>query len=147
MKIVTSIELEPNFGHWLAGFIDGEGCFSIYKVGSTYSPRFEMHLRDDDSPIVLEIYEKLGELGRISYSRSTNSSKPQIRWHIHSKFDCLHLVSILDKFSLRAKKLRDYNVWREAVLTWNRLERTGSQELKPFYEHLQEIRQYREHDT
>lgn len=26
-------DVPPHFGHWLAGFIDGEGCFGIRKSG------------------------------------------------------------------------------------------------------------------
>jgi hypothetical protein len=42
--------------------------------------------------------------------------RPGAWQQVSSKGDCLTLVGILDRFPLRAKKRRDYAIWREAVM-------------------------------
>lgn len=37
---------------------------------------------------------------------------------LSSKEECENLVALLDAYPMRAKKRRDYEVWREAVLYW-----------------------------
>jgi hypothetical protein len=52
--------IDPGFGHWFAGFVDGEGCFLITRVGKSYRCIFSLHLRGDDRPILEEIHRNLG---------------------------------------------------------------------------------------
>lgn len=47
------------------------------------------------------------------------TSNPQAIFSCYSKSDCLKLVALFDQHPLRAKKARDYAVWREAVLLLN----------------------------
>lgn len=108
------------FLHWLAGFIDGEGCFSINGSATgrrAYSCSFDLGLREDDSAILDEMVRRLG-IGKVYY-RVTGRSQCRIAtWTLRNKRDCLMLVEILDEHPLRAKKARDYAIWREAVLEW-----------------------------
>lgn len=117
-------ELEADgFGHWLAGFIDGEGCFIIRISGpgcrSKQRPMncaFALQLRIDDLTILEECMSRTG-LGRIiTFDRK--ASNPGARWIVDKKADCLAFTRLLDEFPLRAKKARDYAIWREAVLHW-----------------------------
>lgn len=53
------IDVDDSFGHWLAGFIAGEGCFRVHKEkeGGYYACHFTLKLQDGDSAILHEIIE------------------------------------------------------------------------------------------
>lgn len=113
--------MEDGFGHWLAGFIDGEGCFSIVRLKREgricWALRFTLKLRADDRPILDECQRRAGGLGTIRETRP-KGHHPQAMWVIESRDGCLALAEILDRFPLRAKKARDYAIWREALDEW-----------------------------
>lgn len=121
--------MDDGFGHWLAGFIDGEGCFVIvrrnaHRESSTYTPQFRISVRDDDAAIIEEIRERTG-IGRVHYGRARKSEhnrQGQAQWVVDRRADVLALVELLDRYPLRAKKKRDYAIWREAAVTWYRRE-------------------------
>lgn len=122
------MDMDPEFGHWLAGFIDGEGCFTIgrYKdvrCGSVgYNCRMALAVREDDRPLLEEIQRCVG-FGylrrRVPTRRMVPNAKPTVQWGVQTKNGCLTLVELLDVYPLRSKKARDYAVWREAVLAWH----------------------------
>ncbi len=108
------------FGHWLAGFIAGEGCFRIHKEkgGSYYACHFTLKLRDDERPVLEEIVERTG-IGHLKEDATrSGNSRPCLVWVVQSKAECAKLVAYLDHFPLRARKRRDYEVWRDAVRFW-----------------------------
>jgi hypothetical protein len=110
---------------WFAGFIDGEGTFVISKAninfgnGVTYTPIFRLHLRADDSEI-LKFLTDVFHIGYINYhsdrSDSVRNRKPLVALSIQSESHCLKLIEILDSHPLRAKKKKDYEIWKNAVL-------------------------------
>ena len=112
--------VDTGFGYWLAGFIDGEGCFVIREQKGEYRPAFQLRLRDDDLPVLHYIRHRLGvgdiygERGRPD--RAGYVSRPKALFWIQSKATCMRLVEVLDRAPLRSKKARDYAIWREAVL-------------------------------
>lgn len=114
--------MDIGFGYWLAGFIDGEGSFNcaIYpsKSGASLvvTPSFTLGLRADEKPILEEIHQVLG-FGRLYYTKQyPGTQSPKWQWQCSSKSDCQALVSTLDEYPLRAKKSRDFDVWREIVM-------------------------------
>jgi hypothetical protein len=114
-----------NFNDWLAGFIDGEGHFDIRPVkGRTaYFCRFVLTVRADERGILKEIVDHTG-IGIVSPAHhGKNGSNPQLTWTAFNKTDCRALVELLDSHPLRAKKKRDYELWREAVLEWSKQKR------------------------
>lgn len=117
--------VEPALGHWIAGFIDGEGCFRVHseRRGSYYAAHFALKQRDDDASLLAFIADRTG-IGRVKDdgSRSGNS-KPCAVWVVESKIDAQRLVCLIDKFPLRSRKARDYEVWRRAVMVWTHMER------------------------
>ena len=110
------------FFDWLAGFIDGEGCFTIPDRQGHHAPRFTLVVRDDDQPILEEIVARTG-IGRLYRIAASGTSNPQAAWHVESKQGVAQLVRILDAHPLRARKARDYAIWREAVSEWHTFNR------------------------
>jgi len=113
----------PDFLNWFAGFVDGEGCFSIHKKDvngyESYDAQFSISLRADDRPILEEIHRAL-QIGTLSKKTAhrTGDDNPKARYSISSKFDCLRLVEILRAAPLRAKKALDFEIWVEGLNSW-----------------------------
>lgn len=137
--------IDSTFLDWFAGFIDGEGCFVVTSQAHTkhYYTYFALKLRDDDLGILLEIQERLG-IGTITRDRQEGTgSNPCAKWSVGSIHECLKLVEILDKHSLRAKKRIDYEIWREVVLENQKLPETRNlARMKYFKERLSLVKQY-----
>jgi LAGLIDADG endonuclease len=112
------------FFHWLAGFIDGEGCFFIgqrpeLEYRSAVFCSFIIGLRGDDRPILVEIQKRTG-IGTLSqHRRNSVNGKVVVEWRVTKKDDCKVLVDLLDQFPLRSKKARDFEIWAEAVYLWH----------------------------
>jgi hypothetical protein len=147
--ILPSVEhIDPSFAHWLAGFVDGEGCFTIAYDPPGYSCWVSIQLRRDDEPVLQEIRDQTG-VGAIRRRGSRGSHNPQSTWAVASKKDCLLLVALFDKFPLRAKKRRDYLIWREAVIHWCRVsgryegdKRRDWQKMAEYKESLAAVRRF-----
>jgi hypothetical protein len=111
------------FGHWFAGFADGEGSFDIHSVasGAAYICRFIIGLRSDDRAVLDEIAARTG-LGSIyavpPRESQWHSARAQVTWTVARKAEVLRLVAIFDRYPLRAKKARDFATWRLAVFAW-----------------------------
>jgi DNA modification methylase len=111
------------FEAWLAGFIAGEGCFRVqaHKNNRYYTCQFSIHLRQDDTPILMACQKRVG--GRIVFHDARENkqgvkSAPDVRWLIETRDDCLMLAGILDRVPLFAKKAKDYALWRRALDLW-----------------------------
>lgn len=110
--------------HYVVGFIDGEGSFSIsigkhktLKRGFEVRPEFEIELRKDDQEILERILMTIG-IGRIydcSYERY--GWFPHAKYKITSVWDMKeYLFPFLDRHPLQAKKRKSYVIFREIVL-------------------------------
>lgn len=122
------------FFDWLAGFIDGEGCFVLRRTGPRIYPQLTIEVRIDDSEILYEIVNRTG-CGAVTF-RTRPRGNPQARWMVSNLPEAVQMVGILDAHPLRAKKRRDYDLWREVVLAKNQAER--GQEDRPYLLGLQE---------
>ena len=114
--------MDKNFLNWLAGFIDGEGYFGIVKqkkqrgaLGYYYVPQFMIKLRHDDMYILKEIYKVIG-IGKVFEMNYQPPLNKQVKFQITSCPQSLKLIEILDEYPLRAKKKRDYEIWKKAVI-------------------------------
>jgi hypothetical protein len=61
--LLHASRMDAAFGNWLAGFIDGEGSFTIQSARADmpqFYTRFQIRLRADDRPILEEIRAQLG---------------------------------------------------------------------------------------
>lgn len=117
--------MDDAFGHWLAGFVDGEGHFGMSRRGpngTCYTCHFALVVRADDSKIIDEIHRSLG-VGRVYRYKfirryDTHANNPRCELHVTKKAEVRKLVDVFDRYPLRAKKSRDYRIWREAVVLW-----------------------------
>ncbi len=116
---------DEHFGHWFAGFADGEGSFVITRRGANgtgYGCSFIIIVRADDRPILEEIRDRfqIGLIHAIKPSRVTSGhhSRAGAGLYITRKEDVLRLVAVFDRYPLRAKKRNDYQIWRDAVMLW-----------------------------
>jgi hypothetical protein len=110
--------------HYVAGFIDGEGSFSIsigkhktLRRGFEVRPEFEIELRADDREILERILITIGcgSIYDCSYER--------YGWYPHVKYKVTSikkmrdiLFPFLDQYPLQAKKAKSYKLFREIVL-------------------------------
>jgi len=108
---------DAGFAYWLAGLIDGEGCFTIKAhTRGTHAPSFAIKLRADDIAVLEHARRTLGA-GTVTIERRAEGND-MARWVVGDKVGCQRLVDLLDKYPLRAKKRIDYWTWREAVCEW-----------------------------
>lgn len=114
------IRIPDSLGYYLAGLTDGEGCFSISPGRvAAYSCAFIVHMRADDRPLLEWLREETG-LGGICTGRRTQvgGDQPSVRWTVSRRCDCLALVAIFERYPLRSKKARDFDLWARAVHAW-----------------------------
>jgi len=117
--------LPPELGHFFAGLCAGEACFAIcWASGSRQRFRcdFVIRMREDEEPMLRELQRRIG-VGTLRRHRARGRSHPIVQWRAGSAADCRRLVEIFDRFPLRSRKQRDYEIWREAVLELSRPER------------------------
>lgn len=115
---------DPLTDAWFSGFADGEATFLLNlnlrpRWGRpTIAPRFTLNLRADDVGVLRQLQAAFG--GNVNLDpRPGGNSQPRYFWHVSSKAGMLALVHYFDRFPLRAKKSRDYAIWREAVLLYS----------------------------
>jgi LAGLIDADG endonuclease len=110
--------------HYVVGFIDGEGSFSVsigkhktLKRGFEVRPEFEIEVRKDDQDILERVLITIGA-GRIydlSYERY--GWYPHAKYKITSIWDMKeYLFPFLDAYPPQAKKGKSYRLFREIVL-------------------------------
>jgi site-specific DNA-methyltransferase (adenine-specific) len=140
---VESPKLDAGIAHWLAGFADGEGCFTTRKSGAGYVCEFIIHVRADDAPVLRAIQEATG-IGHIDGPRArADGTSPMVRWIVRRQADCAMLVQIFREFPLRAKKARDFEVWASAVDEWIKHEPgTSWEDLRSHADMLSAVKQF-----
>jgi len=109
------------FGAYLAGLTDGEGCFSIARNGpNAYKTEFIIHLRADDRPL-LDWLRTTSGLGNVYIGRRNKqgTDQPSFRWAVTRRTECLELVALFEQYPLRSKKARDFRLWAQAVRAWH----------------------------
>jgi hypothetical protein len=111
--------LDDAFGHWLAGFMAGEGHFFIRDANRCgYTCGLCIKVRDDDLAVIEEIRDRLG-IGRI-YRGAPEKGNPYVEWHVATRRGCALMLAFFDRYDLRAKKGGDFFIWRAAVQEWLR---------------------------
>lgn len=145
--------MEESFGHWLAGFTDGEGYFTISRAtsrnGNPHNKtwptcHYGISLRMDDYEILCMIRDTLG-FGRL-YTRSGNKSrpneKPSAKFVVHRIGDCGRLVELFTRYPLLAKKRAQFAVWADAVREMTRGRERDDAFIDACRAQLADLRQY-----
>jgi hypothetical protein len=122
-------------GDYIAGFVDGEGCFAlkfrrevkhgrgkrsgIKPIYFYWDIEFAIMLREDDKGILEKIKDTLG---------CGNLTKPNkrgmVRYAVNRISDLSDkIVPFFEKYQLRAKKKFDFELWKEAVKIFKRNQR------------------------
>lgn len=105
------------FGSWLAGFVAGEGCFSLglQKLSGTPTAAFSIRLRSDDKPALLDIQRFLG-VGRVDDLRPDARCHPCSTYVVTKIPDLATVVApLFEAYPLHAKKADDFTAWKQAV--------------------------------
>ena len=111
------------FGHWLSGFVDGEGCFfiSVPKCSKTgkWRPRvqFIITLRADDFPVVARIRSFL-QCGRayVTHKRSVRNPNSVAVYYAAATADLVgRIIPHFEAHPLQSKKQRDFLVFKAAL--------------------------------
>ena len=115
-------------GDYVAGFIDGEGCFFLTYRKETkhtrpgnpiyyrWSVGFAMTLREDDVEILKQIRNTL-ECGNVYFLNTKDSrAGKQAYFGVQNTDDAYNKVlPFFRKFPLRAKKRYDFELWSKAL--------------------------------
>lgn len=139
---MSSLDIDPSFGHWFAGFTDGEGCFLIQKKRNGYVCRFSITLRADDRKTLEHIQQEL-EVGSIYDIQPKNlrNPNPTCLFQTYSKGAALVVRDLFLIYPLRAKKVHDFQSWSQAVDAWLDLDWIAMADAK---KQLEANRKYRE---
>jgi len=113
-------------GDYVAGFVDGEGCFYLtYRSEIRYerpgkpkyfrwTPYFAINLRQDDKEILEKIRNTLS-CGNIYLLNRRDGEK--LAQFIIQNMDDLYskILPFFEKYTLRAKKRHDFELWKKAL--------------------------------
>lgn len=138
-------KLDP---HYVAGFIDGEGSFSVsvgkhktLQRGLEVRPEFEIEVRADDRVILERILITIG-CGRIydlSYERY--GWYPHVKYKITNNKDLMRfLFPFLDNYPLQAKKREVYERFKSIVFMMCRKEHLNNKGFAKIIKLREEIR-------
>jgi len=122
-------------GDYIAGFVDGEGCFALnfrrdirHERGKRsgvkpiyfyWDIQFAIVLREDDKEILEKIRDTL-ECGKVTGP----NKKGQVRFQATEINDLSKkIVPFFEKYQLHAKKKFDFQLWKEAVEIFKRNQR------------------------
>lgn len=128
----TNINVPPDKGHYIAGFVDGEGSFYISarrRKDYTSQWRFELHFNVSNTDItVLQICKKYLGCGQIRQSRSGFYTLEVEKRKSLKNF----IIPFFRKFGfLSNKKKKEFQIFRQAFnLLENKIE--TQQDLKKF---------------
>lgn len=135
--------------HYVAGFIDGEGCFAI-SIGkhTTLKSRveikleFEIELRADDRPILERIRETLdcGNIYHLGYERY--GWRPHAKYKVQKLSDFQEkLIPFFCKYPLQAKKKESFKIFCKAVNLVAKKRHLSSDGIRIFRELQKQMRQ------
>lgn len=122
-RLGLDLEIPDDFGHWLAGFTDGEASFVVTIHNRPDGRRnlrmpFQITLRADDEAVLRKIKDTLGigRLFRLKASPGDLSPHPSVRYNVKRIADLYHIiVPLFEKYPLQSKKANDFALWKEIV--------------------------------
>lgn len=125
----TGSGLEPDWGSYLSGYFTAEGCFGIYSSGGL-KPKAQLRVRHDDRPLVDELRRRVGAGRLYDADRPASEGSPCVSWTVCSREDLDRLAHVFDKHPPRGRKLREYEIWREAVAEYAKGQRPAARQAR-----------------
>jgi hypothetical protein len=122
-----------SFLGYISGFVCAEGCFGM----SGTRPRFSIHLRQDDEPL-LRLLAAETRLGKVTRHHPAAPLNPSATWTITAISELVALRDLLWDAGLTGRKLREFDVWASAVDELERGRRVGE---RPRRQRLERARQ------
>jgi hypothetical protein len=107
-------DVPKQFLQWFVGFVDAEGCFSIYpnRNGTSVSFEFRINLHIDDIGVLKKI-AKILDVGVVRINKDRNSAVFSVK-----KFNDIVrvILPIFQEFPLQTTKYLDFTCFSEAIL-------------------------------
>ena len=91
--------IQDNFNHWLAGLIDGDGCFAISKKGYGSC---EITLKEREIQALYKIKQIYGG----SITKRTNTKA--VRWRLHNRSGLIKLLNNLNNKIILSKRQNQF---------------------------------------
>lgn len=118
--IINNCKLPRLDNAWLAGFTDGEGCFSVGKTNTFYKAIYNINQKYIANKIILDhILNLLKELlcSNLNLNVYKHSSKSNNVYEIriNSLETCSKLRLYFDKYPLKSYKLIEYQDWLKFI--------------------------------
>lgn len=129
---------QEELGFYLAGFVDGEGCFSVSikprceaKLGWVVDPMFQVY-QHRDSRFVLELCQKVLRCGYIV----EKDSKRTVLVYVVDRIQTLRekVLPFFERYRLITGKHKDFMKFREIVLRMSRKDHLRLEGLKEIVE-------------
>ena len=95
---------------YISGFVCAEGCFGF----SNGRPRFAVHLRQDDEPLLRLLADETG-LGHVTRHRPAPPLNPSATWTITRRTELVRLRDLLWSGGISGRKLAQMEIWATAV--------------------------------
>jgi hypothetical protein len=121
--IPSRLTVSDEFGYWLSGLFDGEGCFLFQNTvhgKTTIALKIKIALRNDDRDVIDYIYKHLG-CGSIYANeyRAENykAHRPWVELRVQKIADLAEvIVPLFDHYPLHTKKAQEFALWRAIVM-------------------------------
>ena len=126
-------DTRTQFLGYISGFVCAEGCFGL----SDGRPRFSVHLRQDDEPLLQLLAEETG-LGNVTRYRPAPPLNPSATWTITRRSELGELRDLLWEAGLPGRKLREMEIWGAAVDEYARAKRLGRRPRRALIERARE---------
>jgi hypothetical protein len=96
--------------HWLCGFIDGEGCFSVsIKRNLKFSICFDVAQKHIENREILNYLKTMFTVGKVY----NHSAAGVYYYRVSGIRDLMKLFPYFDNYPLRSKKLKSYILWKD----------------------------------
>jgi len=138
---------------YLAGIIEGEGCFTINTCKVSDAPRFAIVLRDDDRVIIEQIKSVLQTNANVTVEPGGGNDRPCARLRLGGSDDCMRLIEFLDDNPFKGKKRPQYEIWKKAVYYHRRNRVPGNHDkdlaerkhaqMMVYYNQLRQLKRYK----
>ena len=134
LKTITSpIKLLLNNG-WFSGFVDAEGCFSVYVAKNNKDISIRFIVDQKDGLLLFNDLKKILSYGSI-YNRKNNN----FRYAVSNLNSLSIIINYFNQFKLRTKKQWAFNKWLviyNCILNKEHKSREGIEKIKVLSKHI-----------